>query len=76
MTNYTENELSPEALIELANLNVNLGGGYRAALCEPFIDDSWLDEFIEETMLGFTAEETHQEVLTQNLFIKLEQQRH
>ena len=30
-----------------------------------------LDEFIEETMLGFTAEETPQEVLTQNvLFLR------
>lgn len=30
-----------------------------------------LDDFIEETMLGFTAEETHQEVLTQNvLFLR------
>ena len=47
MTNYTENELSPEALNELTALC----GGYRqvARINDDFgIDDSWLESFIED----------------------------
>ena len=45
---YTENELSPEALTELAALNVNLGANYRVADFDFGIDDSWLEGFIED----------------------------
>ena len=45
---YTENELSLEALNELAALNVNIGASYRVADFDFGIDDSWLEEFIED----------------------------
>jgi hypothetical protein len=45
---YTENELSPEALTELAALNVNLGANYRVANFDTLIDDEWLNEFVED----------------------------
>ena len=45
---YTENELSPEALTELAALNVNLGANYRVADFDFGIDDSWFEGFIED----------------------------
>ena len=45
---YTENELSPEALNELAALNVNLGANYRVVEFDTLIDDEWLNEFVED----------------------------
>ena len=45
---YTENELSPEALTELAALNVNIGASYRVANIDTLIDDEWLNEFVED----------------------------
>jgi hypothetical protein len=50
MTNYTENELSPEALNELSALC----GGYRQVnrINDDFGDTSWLDEFVEDFLQG------------------------
>ena len=45
---YTENELSPEALTELAALNVNVGSSYRVVNFDTLIDDEWLNEFVED----------------------------
>ena len=47
--NNVSNELSPEALELLGELNVNIGGNYFAA-GEEFsdLDDAWLNEFVEE----------------------------
>ena len=45
---YTENELSPEALNELAALNVNVGASYRVVEFDTLIDDEWLNEFVED----------------------------
>jgi hypothetical protein len=45
---YTENELSPEALSELAALNVNVGASYRVVEFDTLIDDEWLNEFVED----------------------------
>jgi len=50
MTNYTEQELSPEALNELTELC----GGYKQQnkFCDDFGDTSWLDEFVEDFLQG------------------------
>ena len=52
MKNYTENELSAEALNELSQL---CGGGYNKTnkFQDDFgIDDSWLDSFVEDFLQG------------------------
>ena len=52
MKNYTENELSLEALNEQTAL---CGGGYRQVnrIQDDFgIDDSWLDAFVEDYLGG------------------------
>ena len=45
-------ELSPEALTLLRDLNVNVGAGYRCTKFDDLIDDSWLEEFIEDYRIG------------------------
>lgn len=46
---YTEtNELSPEALFELRKLTPEVGANRWAKRLDNLIDDSWLDEFIED----------------------------
>jgi hypothetical protein len=47
-TKHFESELSPEALNELAALNVNVGASYRVVEFDTLIDDEWLNEFVED----------------------------